>query len=338
MQTFSVPANTYITIDVYGAEGGANSYSSPGKGAKISGTFTDLPQGKVLKILVGGQGGSSPFSGGGGGGSFVVDSATNNPLIIAGGGGGAYWWGGGIGGDTLTNGTASQNNNAGGTDGNGGTASNSGGGGGGLTGNGANGGCVANGGQSFINGGAGGTGACFQGYEGTGGFGGGGGGTILTGNAEGGGGGGGGYSGGAGGGDGTAGNYVGGGGGGGSFNAGMNPSDSANVHSGNGLIRITVYSTVNVKSTPEANFSPVVYPNPVNTYAAIDYELTTPACVTLEVYSTSGQKISVVSNTHQLAGHHTIQWNLTDEIAAGIYSYRLLIGETQKTGILIVQK
>ncbi|MEO7035700.1 MAG: hypothetical protein ABI548_17350 [Polyangiaceae bacterium] len=223
--TFTVPACvTALTIEAYGAPGGAAGIYTGGLGAHMKGTVV-VTGGQALKYLVGGPGLAATDTAenagaSGGGGTFVVDSATPpNPLVIAGGGGGAsqygsglnYNPGNGINAATDRAGKAPTSGiDAGGVNGLGGkTGSNSAGymvgtGGGGLLGDGvgnadggANYGTAITPGLAFVHGGAGGTpngcgGAttCQPGRAG--GFGGGGA-AGLTG------GGGGGYSGGGGG-------------------------------------------------------------------------------------------------------------------------------------------
>ena len=237
MQTYTVPPGvTSISIDVFGAQGGAGGTAlAGGLGANMYGEFIVTP-GQVLNILVGqqGEGTNATAGAGGGGGSFVTD-ALNNPLIIAGGGGGVH---GtlitvGVHANSSTNGNDGYSDVSsppfpgldgfGGSGGNGATGNNPhAGNGGGFYTSGDNGQCGGPG-QSFLLGGAGGSGC------GTfGGFGGGGGG------GNNGGGGGGGYSGGGG-------SYhtPTNGGGGGSFNSGANQNNLAGVRSGNGQVIIT---------------------------------------------------------------------------------------------------
>ena len=217
----------------------------------MKGTVNVTP-GQVLKVLVGGQGGTGT-QGGGGGGSFVTDN-SNGALVIAGGGGGGPYNGSynlsNASGTTGTSGLAGMNSGASvtggaaGTGGTGGTCytgypgTSQGAGGGGLTGSGAT--CSSvGGGSSFTSGGAGGAAA---GSGGAGGFGGGGGAdwSYWTG-----GGGGGGYSGGGGG------TYYGVGGGGGSYNGGTSQTNVSGSQSGNGQVVIswTVPSSSGCSST-----------------------------------------------------------------------------------------
>jgi len=250
IQAWTPPAVcvSLVTIDAYGAQGGAGTTGTGkpgGLGARIQGTVPVTPLG--LKIIVGGQGQSQANGhGGGGGASYVyVDAADASPLIVAAGGGGASSNSGsggctpGPGSDTSTptTSTSGAGNATGGANGTGGvggalvTSFPGGGGGAGWSANGAiGGGPGGNGGSAPKNGGAGGTttgGA-------PGGFGGGGSGISTSGAC----GGGGGYNGG-GGGNGWNGSAWGCGGGGGSFNAGTTPMNSAGVRAGDGQVTLT---------------------------------------------------------------------------------------------------
>jgi hypothetical protein len=256
MQSFTVPTGiTSITIDAYGAQGGGGIGISltGGRGARMRGTFAVTP-GEVFDILVGGQGGTGGSSydpqgneNGGGGGSFVVKSIGTIPFIVAGGGGGGPSTSYGSGcsrisseadGQTGTSGVtiSCSGSGTGGSGGYGGSSAGSyqGGAGGGFYSNGANGGshCVtAFGGNSYLGGGAGGTGNRCYGSTNNGGYGGGGGGQL------GGPGGGGGYSGG-----GTSASWSSNstyGGGGGSYNTGTDQTNAVGARSGNGEVIIS---------------------------------------------------------------------------------------------------
>jgi len=96
VQTLTIPACiTQVTVDVQGAQGGATSSASGGRGARVQGQLTVTP-GSTLSIYVGGQngynGGGSSSSGGVGGGASdirVGGTALSNRIVVAGGGGGA---------------------------------------------------------------------------------------------------------------------------------------------------------------------------------------------------------------------------------------------------------
>ena len=245
IQYFTVPTGVYsITIEAWGAEGGANTSVNNlgGKGARIRGDITVTP-GEVLKLLVGQKGGdiSDNCAGGGGGGGSFVTRSDNTPLLIAGGGGGASLTSSlptVMDGSSLNSGQDGTNNGGsngrgiGGSNGNGSTTyyvnSGTASGGGGLWTDGATGTDGPEGGKAFVNGGNGG----MQSRGGAGGFGGGGTGRHT-------GAGGGGYSGGGCGGYSSSCQSCGGGGGGGSYNGGTNQSNADGVQSGDGIIILT---------------------------------------------------------------------------------------------------
>lgn len=117
MQTYVVPPGvTSVTIETWGAQGGANWVNNTNFGGYVAGDVAVTP-GSTLYIYVGGQptastaggyngGGAGDGAGkGGGGGTDVRIGGTtyNDRVIVAGGGGGAGYWNsmhvvGGVGG------------------------------------------------------------------------------------------------------------------------------------------------------------------------------------------------------------------------------------------------
>lgn len=119
MQTYVVPAGvTTITIETWGAQGGANWVNNVNYGGYAKADFAVTP-GETLYIYVGGQpttiaggfngGGTGEGAGkGGGGGTDVRQGGTslNDRIIVAGGGGGGGYWSnlhvvGGVGGGST---------------------------------------------------------------------------------------------------------------------------------------------------------------------------------------------------------------------------------------------
>ncbi|MEM7036479.1 MAG: glycine-rich protein [Bacteroidota bacterium] len=134
VQQFIVPSSCVdsITMDVYGAQGGANWVNNDNFGGNVTATFAVTP-GDTLWIYVGQQpnsntggwngGGNGENAGRGGGGASDVrvgGQTLNDRIIVAGGGGGAGFWsnqhvvGGGGGGLTGGDGYRSTTANAGG--------------------------------------------------------------------------------------------------------------------------------------------------------------------------------------------------------------------------------
>jgi hypothetical protein len=84
------------------------------------------------------------------------------------------------------------------------------------------------------------------------------------------------------------------------------------------------------------------YPNPFNPVTTIAYRLPTRAPVTLEVHSLLGQRVRHLVEEMQLAGHHTVTWDGTDDdgrpVASGVYLYRLRAGRYDLTRKMVLAK
>lgn len=105
MQSFTVPSCVgAVTLEVWGAQGGANWVSNDNFGGYASAEFT-VTAGNVLNVYVGEQpngitggfngGGNGESSGQGGGGASDIrlgGTALTDRIIVAGGGGGAGYW------------------------------------------------------------------------------------------------------------------------------------------------------------------------------------------------------------------------------------------------------
>ena len=68
------------------------------------------------------------------------------------------------------------------------------------------------------------------------------------------------------------------------------------------------------------------YPNPFNPSTTIRYGLPRTSLVTLIVYSTLGQQVAQLVNEQQQAGYHDVVFR-GDELASGVYFYRLHVGD-----------
>jgi len=85
-----------------------------------------------------------------------------------------------------------------------------------------------------------------------------------------------------------------------------------------------------------------VYPNPFNPSTTISFSITDNSMVSVEVYNIRGQRVKTLVTDSLPAGHHTLQWNGTDEynknISSGIYFYRILTDSHQTTGKMLLMK
>jgi hypothetical protein len=65
------------------------------------------------------------------------------------------------------------------------------------------------------------------------------------------------------------------------------------------------------------------YPNPFNPTTTISYQLPVVSFVELIIYNIKGQKVASVVSEQQAAGSYHYEWNVEDELASGVYIYRL---------------
>ena len=72
-------------------------------------------------------------------------------------------------------------------------------------------------------------------------------------------------------------------------------------------------------------------PNPFNSQTVISYFLQQPSLARLEIFALNGQRVAVLSEGQQQAGHYRFHWNGRDDagraLASGIYIYRLMTAE-----------
>jgi hypothetical protein len=67
------------------------------------------------------------------------------------------------------------------------------------------------------------------------------------------------------------------------------------------------------------------YPNPFNPSTTIEYTLTNPGNVRVEIYGIIGQFVATLVDSYQAAGMHTITWNAGD-LAGGTYFVKITSG------------
>jgi prepilin-type processing-associated H-X9-DG protein len=84
------------------------------------------------------------------------------------------------------------------------------------------------------------------------------------------------------------------------------------------------------------------YPNPFNPETQIKYDLPVSGNVTLFIYNVLGQRVRVLADGFQEAGHKSVIWDGKDnqgrEAASGIYFYKIKAENYQKTKKMVLLK
>jgi hypothetical protein len=79
------------------------------------------------------------------------------------------------------------------------------------------------------------------------------------------------------------------------------------------------------------------YPNPFNPLTVIRYQLPVTSKVSLKIYDVLGQVVATLVDEIQEAGYKSVTWN-ANNIASGVYFYRLQAGTFTKTNKLLLLK
>jgi len=84
------------------------------------------------------------------------------------------------------------------------------------------------------------------------------------------------------------------------------------------------------------------HPNPFNPTCEIGYTLPTDCHITLTIYNMLGQKVRVLVNEHQNAGHKSVTWDGKDdqgrEMTSGVYFCRIQAGDFVQSKKMVLMK
>jgi len=84
------------------------------------------------------------------------------------------------------------------------------------------------------------------------------------------------------------------------------------------------------------------YPNPFNPVTTLTYELSEDALVSMSVHDVSGRLVKNLIHGYQTAGHGTIKWDATNNsgqpVSAGVYLYKIQIGDMMQTKKMVLLK
>ena len=84
------------------------------------------------------------------------------------------------------------------------------------------------------------------------------------------------------------------------------------------------------------------YPNPFNPFTVISYALEKDGLVNLSIFDMTGNIVKTLVNSSQTAGYKSIEWNATNNqnepVSAGLYLYRVILGELSETKKMVLLK
>ena len=93
---------------------------------------------------------------------------------------------------------------------------------------------------------------------------------------------------------------------------------------------------------PQAYVLAQNYPNPFNPTTTISYSIKNPGQVELNIYNVLGQNVRTLVNEYQNAGTYSTCWNgrndSGDEVATGIYFYRIKSGDFSQIKKMVMMK
>ena len=99
-----------------------------------------------------------------------------------------------------------------------------------------------------------------------------------------------------------------------------------------GVVRITEISETSKVFKLHQNF-----PNPFNTKTEITFVIPQDAYVTLKVFDIQGHLVATLVEGKRATGSHTVRWDAQD-LASGVYFYRLKAGRLEKAKKMIILK
>ncbi|MEK7250342.1 MAG: T9SS type A sorting domain-containing protein, partial [Bacteroidota bacterium] len=79
------------------------------------------------------------------------------------------------------------------------------------------------------------------------------------------------------------------------------------------------------------------YPNPFNPSTRITYSISENVRVTLRVFNILGQQVAELANQEQARGNYVVPFE-ANNLASGVYFYRLEVGKFSKTKKMILMK
>lgn len=105
---------------------------------------------------------------------------------------------------------------------------------------------------------------------------------------------------------------------------------------------VVEWATEPIIEIPDAFALHQNYPNPFNAGTTIEYDLPVPSDVRIYIYNVLGQQVKVLLDERQAAGYQAKQWfGRSDSgyrVSTGVYFYRIIAGEFEKTKKMMLLK
>jgi hypothetical protein len=109
-----------------------------------------------------------------------------------------------------------------------------------------------------------------------------------------------------------------------------------------GRIRATTESQISTRSIPKVFALSQNYPNPVSGATDIRYQLPVTCKVDLKIYNLTGRLVRTLVSDKKQAGYYIAHWDgkddLGDEVASGVYFYRIKAANFEQTKRLVILK
>jgi len=102
-------------------------------------------------------------------------------------------------------------------------------------------------------------------------------------------------------------------------------------------------ANVSVQSKNEFSFGGIFNnPNPFNSFTTLRYDLPVDGLVNITIYDMMGRTVRNLINSHETAGHKSIQWDAANDagvsVSAGLYLYRIQAGDFVQTRKMVLLK
>ncbi|MBC8322327.1 MAG: T9SS type A sorting domain-containing protein [Candidatus Marinimicrobia bacterium] len=84
------------------------------------------------------------------------------------------------------------------------------------------------------------------------------------------------------------------------------------------------------------------FPNPFNPITTIRYDLPEAGWINITIYDMLGREVKKLVSSKQVSGKHEIMWNgtndLSQSVSAGVYLYKVIVGNDVQTGKMVLLK